>query len=75
MSVRLGKHRAQGLLQDAYRQAREEQRDLSAVLIGVATEAELAELSHVNIGASGLMVDRVVDTALRRRASESEQWQ
>ncbi|WP_341318806.1 adenylosuccinate lyase family protein [Paraburkholderia sp. IMGN_8] len=75
MSVRLGKHRAQGLLQDAYRQAHEEQRDLSAVLIGVATEAELAELSHVNIGASGLMVDRVVDTALRRRASESEQWQ
>jgi adenylosuccinate lyase len=75
MSARLGKHRAQGLLQDAYRQAREERRALSDVLEGVATEAELAELSYVDIGAAGLMVDRVVDTALRRRESESEQWQ
>ena len=75
MSARLGKHRAQGLLQEAYRQAREERRPLAALLEGQATDTELAELSHVNVGASSLMVDRVVETAGRRRSSESEQWQ
>ena len=75
MSARLGKHRAQGLLQDAYRRAREEQRPLAALLEGHATDTELAELSHVDVGASSLMVDRVIETAGRRRSSESEQWQ
>jgi adenylosuccinate lyase len=75
MSARLGKHRAQGLLQDAYRQAREEGQPLRAVLQGVATDAELAELSHVDLGASEAMIDRVVSTALGRRGSETEQWQ
>ncbi|EIN00500.1 Fumarate lyase [Paraburkholderia hospita] len=74
MSARLGKHRAQGLLQDAYREAREDGRPLRAVLQGIATQAELAELSDVDLGASGAMVDRVVDTAVRRRASETGQW-
>jgi adenylosuccinate lyase len=74
MSARLGKHRAQGLLQDAYRKAREEQQSLSAVLQGVATDAELAELPHADLGAAGAMVGRVVQTALRRRASETKQW-
>ncbi len=74
MSVRLGKHRAQQLLQDAYRRARQEQRSLATLLDGVASQAELAELSHVDVGASGLMIDRVVETAQRRRATESAQW-
>ena len=74
MSARIGKHRAQGLLQDAYRQARDEQRSLGAVLEGVATDDELAELAHVDLGASGQMVDRVIDTARRRRSAETEQW-
>jgi adenylosuccinate lyase len=75
MSARLGKHRAQGLLQEAYREAREAGRPLAVVLEGIATDAELVELSHVNMGASGAMVDRVICTATRRRAKETEQWQ
>ena len=74
MSARIGTHRAQGLLQDAYRQARDEQRSLGAVLEGVATDDELAELAHVDLGASGQMVDRVIETARRRRSAETEQW-
>lgn len=74
LSARLGKHRAQGLLQQAYRQAGEERRPLKAVLGEVATDAELAELANVDVGASSLMVDRVAETARRRRSSESEQW-
>jgi adenylosuccinate lyase len=75
MSARLGKHRAQGLLQDAYRRARDGGHPLQSVLQGIATDAELAELSHVDLGSSGAMVDRVVSTASSRRASETEQWQ
>lgn len=75
LSDRMGKHHAQTLLQEAYREAREEQRPLEAVLEGVATDSELAELANVNVGASSVMIDRVVETARHRRSSESEQWQ
>lgn len=75
MSARLGKHRAQELLQKAYCQAREQNRPLEDLLDGVATASELAELSCRDLGASGLMVDRVVESARRRRSSEPEHWQ
>jgi adenylosuccinate lyase len=74
MSARLGKHHAQELLQEAYRKAREESQPLGDLLERVATESELAELSYMDLGASGLMVDRVVETACSRRSSESEYW-
>jgi adenylosuccinate lyase len=74
LSARLGKHRAQGLLQEAYRRARDERLPIADLLAGVANEVELAELSQVNMGASSLMVDRVAEAARRRRASESENW-
>jgi adenylosuccinate lyase len=75
MSARLGKHRAQELLQNAYREAREQNRPLGDLLDGVATDSELAELSSRDLGASGLMVDRVVESARRRRSWEPEHWQ
>lgn len=75
ISARLGKHRAQELLQEAYREAREQNRPLEDLLDGVATDAELAELSCRDLGASGRMVDRVVESARRRRSSEPEHWQ
>jgi len=75
MSARLGKHRAQELLQNAYREAREQNRPLGDLLDGVATDSELAELSSRDLGASGMMVDRVVESARRRRSSEPEHWQ
>ena len=74
MSERLGKHHAQGLLQEIYRKAREEGQPLAVLLEDVATTAEIAGLSEVDLGASGLMVDRVVETAAQRRAAESEDW-
>ncbi|MEX3010625.1 adenylosuccinate lyase family protein [Hoeflea sp. TYP-13] len=74
MSARLGKHRAQETLQEAYRRAREERRPVVEMLEGVATAAELAELPKVDVGASGPMVDRVIMTARNRRSSETENW-
>lgn len=74
MSDRLGKHRAQELLQDAYRKAGEQTLLLAEVLEGIATQPELAELSRVDLGSSALMVDRVIEAARARRSSESEFW-
>lgn len=75
ITPRLGKHRAQELLQQAYHDAREQGRSLEALLDGVVTSSELAELSCTDLGAAALMVDRVVASARRRRLSESEHWQ
>ncbi|MGI9384480.1 MAG: hypothetical protein ACR2PO_15105, partial [Methyloligellaceae bacterium] len=74
MSSRIGKHRAQEMLQEIYRKAREEGQPLETLLEEVATDLEITELSQVDLGASGLMVDRVVEAAGRRRSSESEGW-
>ena len=74
MSARVGKHHAQALLQDAYRRAREQQQPLSDVLKGIATESELAALIDIDLGAAGLMIDRVLDAARRRRGAEGEPW-
>jgi adenylosuccinate lyase len=75
MSARLGKDRAQDLLRTACRKAREQNRPLADLLKGVATDSEIAELSCKDLGASGLMVDRVVECARRRKSSQPEHWQ
>jgi adenylosuccinate lyase len=73
MAPRLGKHHAQALLHEAYRDARSGT-PLSEVLAGVATDEDLVSTSVVDLGASGAMVDRVVTTARRRRDAESVRW-
>ncbi|GAA1127237.1 adenylosuccinate lyase family protein [Nocardioides aquiterrae] len=73
MSARLGKHRAQAMLHDAYREALESGRTLPAVLEGRANADELAELARIDTGAAAAMVDEVVARA-RRRPVESEPW-
>ncbi|BDV36221.1 adenylosuccinate lyase (plasmid) [Methylocystis iwaonis] len=75
MSARLGKHRAQMLLQEAYRAGAEEKVSLTSLLQGFATQHELSGLARVDFGSCALMVDRVVEAAGRRRALESECWQ
>lgn len=74
MSVRLGKHDAQELLQNAYRRSDEEHLSLACALQGVATESELSQATQIDLGASAAMVDKVIDAARRRRASESSCW-
>ncbi len=74
MSARLGKHNAQALLQEAFRRRRDEDRQISDILDGVATAEELEKLSDINIGASGPMIDRVLETAGTRRSWESQSW-
>ncbi len=74
MSARLGKHKAQATLQDAYRAAIGTGRSLTAVLDGRIETAELAELDRVDTGAAAAMADEVVVRATRRRAGESASW-
>jgi len=72
MSARLGKHRAQAALQDAYRTASGSGRPVTAVLD--LEPDELAELDRVDTGAAAAMVDEVVARAVRRRAGEGASW-
>ncbi len=74
LSARLGKHRANDELQRAYRQARERGRPLIETLAGIATPAELEGLEQPATGAAGVMVDAVVAAAIRRRATEIDDW-
>ncbi|MCW5662860.1 MAG: adenylosuccinate lyase family protein [Piscinibacter sp.] len=74
MALRLGKHRAQAVLNDAYRRARDEQLPLEQVLQGVASAQELAELPVIDLGASAAMVDAVVAATQRRRDAEPAEW-
>ena len=74
LSVRLGKHRANDELQEAYRLARTTGRPLSEVLAAIATPAELDGLDRPCAGAAGAMVDAVAARAAQRRASESDDW-
>ncbi len=74
MSARLGKHRAQATLQDAYRAAIGSGRPLTAVLEGQLEAAEMAELDRIDTGAAAEMADAVVFRAVRRRAGESASW-
>jgi adenylosuccinate lyase len=73
MSARLGKHRAQAMLHDAYREVLESGRPLTAVLEGRADADELAELTRLDTGAAAAMADEVVARA-RRRREESAPW-
>lgn len=74
MSIRLGKHRAQALLQDAFREARETGKPVAEVLRPLATPEESNALDMVDLGTAPEMVDRVVALALARRAAESPDW-
>ena len=74
MAKRLGKHQAQATLQDMYLEARRSGAPVATLLAGVATEAELAAAASIDLGASGDMVDRVVQAARERRAVEGPEW-
>lgn len=68
LSARLGKHRAQALLQEAYRTSIGTGRSLRDVLDGEVEPNELAVLDTVHTGAAGAMVDSVVAAARERRS-------
>lgn len=74
MSARLGKHRAQSVLNDAYRVAARTGRPLVEVLGSEVTADELVDLDVIDTGAAGPMVDRVVATARRRRDDGTRRW-
>ncbi len=74
MSDRLGKHVAQGALQDAFLKARDTDASVHDTLAHIATADELTELARPDIGASAEMVDRVIATATRRRMTETDRW-
>jgi adenylosuccinate lyase len=74
MSARLGKHRAQAALHEAYRESGHSGLTLEAVLDGRVEPAELAELARVDTGAAAAMADEVVARACRRRAEEQTTW-
>ena len=74
LSARLGKHRANDELQDAYRLSRRSGRPLAEVLEGVATPAELEGLDRPATGAAAAMVDAVVAAATKRRTGETDEW-
>ena len=74
LSVRLGKHRANDELQDAYRLSRRSGRPLGEVLEGVALPAELEGLDRPATGTAAQMVDGVVAAATKRRTGETDQW-
>ena len=74
LSARLGKHRANDELQQAYRTARLAGRPLAEVLEGVASPAELKGLDHPATGTAAAMVDAVVAAATERREAEGDDW-
>ncbi len=74
LSARLGKHRANDELQQAYRTARLSGRPLKEVLEQVASPAELEGLDRPETGAAGAMVDAVVAAATGRRSAETDEW-
>lgn len=74
LSARLGKHRANDELQQAYRTARLSGRPLTEVLEQVASPAELEGLDRPETGAAAAMVDAVVAAATGRRSAETDEW-
>ena len=74
LSARLGKHRANDELQQAYRTARLSGRPLTEVLEQVASPAELEGLDRPETGAAAAMVDAVVAVATGRRSAETDEW-
>ena len=74
LSARLGKHRANDELQQAYRTARLSGRPLTEVLEHVASPADLEGLDRPETGAASAMVDAVVAAASGRRSAETDEW-
>jgi adenylosuccinate lyase len=80
LAPRVGKHRAQDLLQRVLDEARRQDRSPEDAAAGseVAHEITPAELRSLlerpGTGAAGAMVDEVVRRALERRATEPEAW-
>ena len=74
LSARLGKHRANDELQQAYRTARLSGRSLPEVLEQVASPAELEGLDRPETGAAAAMVEAVVAAATARRSAETDEW-
>ena len=74
LSARLGKHRANDELQQAYRTARLSGRPLAEVLAQVASPTELEGLDRPETGAAAAMVDAVVAAATGRRSGETDEW-
>jgi hypothetical protein len=80
LAPRVGKHRAQDLLQRVLGEAHEQGRSLAEAAAGseVAREIPPDELRSLLerplTGASGAMVDEVVRRARERRAGEPETW-
>ena len=74
MSARLGKHRANDELQEAYRMTRLSGRSLAEVLAGIATPAELEGLDRPAIGTAAEMVEAIVAAATQRRTDEPDEW-
>lgn len=72
LAARLGKHRAQAALHQAYREA--DERGVAVTETLDLTDAEAAELARIDVGAAAEMVDRVLAGAERRRAAEGEDW-
>ena len=75
LSARLGKHRANDELQQAYRTARLSGRPLTEILAQVASPAELEGLDRPETGAAAAMVDAVVAAATGRRSAETDEWE
>jgi adenylosuccinate lyase len=75
MSKRVGKHRAQATLQNAYREVTISGLPLTVVLEGFATADELVELDRVDTGAAAEMADEVIARARLRRDEENGSWQ
>ncbi|MFP5487679.1 MAG: hypothetical protein ACLGHQ_05175, partial [Acidimicrobiia bacterium] len=87
LSASVGKHRAQGLLVEGYRQVADGAApDLAVALTAlVASETDVGaeavrsviervSASGIDVGSSTSMVDRVVARARARRAEESRSW-
>ena len=80
LAPRVGKHRAQDLLQRVLDEARRQDRSLEEAVAGseVAREITPGELRSLlerpPTGAAGAMVDEVVRRARERRATEPEAW-
>jgi len=80
LAPRVGKHRAQDLLQRVLGEARQQGRSLEAAATGseIAGEIPSGELRSLlerpRTGAAGAMVDEVVRRARERRATEPEAW-
>jgi adenylosuccinate lyase len=80
LAPRVGKHRAQDLLQRVLGEARQQDRSLGEAAAGseVAREIPPGQLRSLLerpwTGAAGAMVDEVVQRARERRATEQEAW-